>query len=135
METVNYYLLQAAIAYLEIAEAENGQPLDLDPNDESLMKRSFEAHVRPEVNRWSPVRRERLKKSLAYFLYRPVVLRDEVLANVQDLTMSEPADIRQFFVWLYESLFPDERLRDVDISNVSEDNDIMQINLEPGELA
>ncbi len=118
-----------------IAEAENGEPLGLRPDDESCMKQAFEMHVRPEIERWSSARRERLKLSFAYFLERPHVLEDDVIANAQDLTMPEPSDIRRFFLWLYESIFPDDNVADIDVSDAKEDNDVMQMNFEPGELS
>lgn len=118
-----------------IAEAENGGPLELQPDNESIIKKSFAVYVRPEVERWSDGRRNRLKMSLAYFINKPVVLENDVLANVQDLTMPEPRDIRQFFEWFYEALFPDHPMNEVDVSNVQEDNDVMQMNFDPGELA
>lgn len=135
MRTVNCYLIESALLYLMTAEAEYGKPLPLDPNDEGSMKRAFTLYVRPEVQRWSSDRRERLKLSLAYFLQKPDVLEDDVLANVQDLTMPEPSDIQQWFLWLYESLFPNENARSVDVSDVVEDNDVMEMNFEPGELS
>ena len=135
MRTVNCYLILSALGYLEIAEAEYGKPLPLDPEDEGSMKRAFTQYVCPEVQRWSSDRRERLKLSLVYFLDKPEVLENDVLANVQDLTMPEPSDIRRWFLWLYESLFPNEHVRTVDVSDVVEDNDVMQMNFEPGELS
>lgn len=117
-----------------IAEAENGSPLNLAPDVESNIKRAFADHIKPEVARWSDERSSRLKLSLAYFTNRPEVLEDEVLANIQDLTMPEPADIQQFFLWLYEVLFPNEPISEIDVSNVEEDNDVMQMNFEQDEL-
>ncbi|GIW98760.1 MAG: hypothetical protein KatS3mg111_2093 [Pirellulaceae bacterium] len=135
MRTVNHCLIESALGYLAIAEAENGKPLPLDPDDEASMKAAFTKYVKPEVERWSSHRRERLKLSLVYFLDKPNVLEDDVLANIQDLTMREPSDIRQWFLWLYESLFPNENAKSVDVSDVVEDNDVMQMNFEPGELS
>jgi hypothetical protein len=134
MRSVNHYLIESALSYLMVAEAENGKPLPIDPDDESSAKQSFELYVVPRVRRWSLLRRDRLRLSLAYFLNHPAVLEDDVLANVQDLTMREPSDIQRFFRWLFESLFPETRLSEVDLSGVTEDNDVMQMNFEPGEL-
>jgi len=135
MQTVNHCLIESALGYLMIAEAANGKPLLLDPDDECSTKGVFTRYVQPQVQRWSSRRRERLRLSLAYFLERPAVLADDVLANIQDLTMREPSDIRQWFLWLYESLFPNENVKGVDVSNVVEANNVMEMNFEPGELS
>jgi hypothetical protein len=66
--------------------------------------------------------------SLAYFIHKPRILDYEVLANVQDLTMPEPSDYKQFFCWLYDVLFPAQPMSDVDLSTLREDNDPMEIN-------
>jgi hypothetical protein len=134
MRSVNHCLIESALGYLMIAEAENGTPLPLDPDDEASMKRAFKEYVQPQVQRWSPDRQERLKLSLVYFLDKPNVLQDDVLANIQDLTMREPSDTQKWFLWLYESLFPNENVNRVDVSDVVEDNDVMQMNFEPGDL-
>lgn len=134
MHTVNHCLIESALGYLMIAEAENGAPLNLAPDVEPNIKEAFEKYVKPEVEQWSEKRFERLKLSLAYFVNKPDVLSDDVLANVQDLTMPEPSDIQQFFRWFYEVLFPDQPIKNIDVSNVKEDNDVMQMNFDPGEL-
>ena len=134
MNTVNHCLIESALGYLMIAEAENGSPLNLAPDIEANIKGTFTDHVKPEVERWSKERSARLKLSLAYFINKPEVLEDEILANIQDLTMPEPADIQQFFRWLYEVLFPNEPITEVDVTNVEEDNDVMQMNFEQDEL-
>ena len=124
-----------AFGIMEVAECEHGGPLPLDTEDERSMKLAYEQHVRPWVERWAPHRKEELKRSLAYFLQKPEVLDYDVLANVQDLTMPEPSDIQQIFRWLYEVLFPDEPLSEVDLSDVVEDNDTMETNFGPGDWA
>ena len=128
-------MIEAAFGILQVAECERGAPLPLDPDDEHSMKRAYEDHVRPWVDRWAPHRQEELKRSLVYFLQKPDVLDYDVLANVQDLTMAEPSNIQQMFRWLYEVLFPDSPLSQVDLSGVVEDNDIMKTNFGPGELS
>jgi len=135
METVNYWLIFSAIGQLMAAEARNGGPLGLLPDVESNIKQAFSLHVKPRIDGWPDRRRERLRLSLAYFIGKPSVLEYDVLANIQDLTMPEPSDFSQFFRWLYESLFPDQPMNELDLSGVQEDNDAMQMNFEPGELS
>lgn len=135
MKTVNCYLIMTAFGILEVAEVENGGPLPLDPDDERSMKDAYARHVKPWVDRWAQHRKDELKRSLAYFLQKPEVLENDVLANVQDLTMPEPSDIQKLFLWLYEVLFPDEPPSEVDLSDVVEDNDIMKTNFSPDDWA
>ena len=128
MKKVNYHLIESALGYLSISEVNNGRPLNLNPECEVSIKSEFSSHILTGTERWPNEKQEQLKLSLAYFLQKPEILDNNVLANVQDLTMPEPVDIRQFFSWLYEALFPDSPIECVDISNVIEDNDIMQVN-------
>lgn len=127
-KVVNYWLIWNAFGYLEIAEAEKGCPLDINPNDESSSKRAFNQYVRPEVQKWSVKFIDSLRLSFAYFINRPEILEYRILANIPDLTMAEPSDIQIFFLWFWESLFPGENIERVDVSGVREDNDVMQVN-------
>lgn len=135
METANYWFIFSAVGHLMVAEAKNGGPLGLLPDVESNIKEAFAAYIKPQVLRWPEKRIQRLRLSLAYFINKPRVLEYDVLANVQDLTMPEPSDYQQFFRWLYEVLFPDQPMEEIDLSDVQEDNDVMQMNFEPGELS
>jgi len=90
----------------------------------------FGEHVRPWIERWPADRREQLKLSLAHFLDKPEVLEYKALAQVQDFTMREPSDIQCWFRWLYEVLFPEQDITEVDLSDVVEDNDVMKTNFQ-----
>jgi hypothetical protein len=133
--TVNYFLIYSALGYLTIAEAQNASPLRIDPNSKASVVAAFSKFVLPEISRWSSARRERLKLSLAYFLRKPQILEDEVLGNMQDLTMAPPYNIVLWFSWMFEALFPYVEIESVDIRNLKEDNDILQMNFEPGDPA
>ena len=136
MQTVNYHLLFSALNNLIHAEYENGGPFHIDPDNEKCMKELFSEHISPEIARWSDKRRKKLKYSFAYFINKPDILDYKVLADLQDFTMpKEPSDISKFFLWLFEVLFPDEIISSIDLSNIEENNDIMQTNFEPGELS
>ncbi|HEV2971210.1 MAG TPA: hypothetical protein VGY55_14645 [Pirellulales bacterium] len=133
MRTVNYHFISRALGILTIEEAQRGTPLDLDPDSEESSKRVFRQHVVPFVDRWPKWRREMLHLSLAYSLNDVDVL-DRILAGEQDLTMSEPSDIRRFFLWLWETLCPEEDYQKVDLRDVVENNDMMEPNPQPQDI-
>ncbi|GAC1333842.1 MAG: hypothetical protein NVSMB14_00790 [Isosphaeraceae bacterium] len=126
MRTVNYWVILHAMAYLTIEEAMNGGPLQLDPDDELNMKGNFDLHIKPYLYMWPQSRLERFKLSMAYFIDQTDILDEVVLANLQDLTMREPADIRKFFCWLWECIFPELKIEEVCISDVKENNDVTE---------
>ena len=128
MTTVNYWAIYEALGYLETAEAENGGPLQLDPNDELSAKENFNAYIKPYLNKWPQHNLERFKLSMAYYIDRPDILEYKVLANLQDLTMKEPSDIRNFFLWLWECIFPELKIEEMHIKGVKENNDFTQNN-------
>jgi len=128
MLKVNYWYIWAALFVLEEAEAVQGRPLDIDANDEQSMKHAFKSHVLPWVQDLLPQNQELLKVSFAYFLQQDRFPGDEIFANIPDLTMNAPDDLRQFFEWFWESLYPGTDYRDIPANDVIEDNDIMRTN-------
>ena len=128
MHYVNYYLIDCALAPLTIENAELDGELNINPDDEPRLRQLFLTLVRPSIDGWSKSYRDKLRLSLAYYLHRPEVL-DRVLASQQDLDMPEPSDIVQFFTILWESLFPGQDQHTVDLTDLEENNDVMEINL------
>src|SRR4051812_27664660 len=99
------------------------------------MKAAFRLYVKRWIERWSPERIIKVKSSLAYFIDNKNVLDMIVLANLPDLTMTQPKDVTRFFRWLWESLFPGEEIPKLNPSEVVENADVMETNKLPGELS
>lgn len=93
--------------YLIVAEAYNGAPLGIDANDCDSVKSAFDRYVRPEVDRWTPVDRARLQRCLRCVIKGPAAIGDKALRSIQDVSMTEAADSTQFFIWLWDAIFPD----------------------------
>ncbi len=85
----------------------------------------------PFVATWPNWRRAKLKDSLAYYLDQPEILDQKVLAAQQDLTLLDFDDVGRFFRWLWETLYPGDNYRDVDLLGVVENNDVMETNPQP----
>lgn len=129
MNYVNHILIERALGYLAVPEATDGTPLVLDPNNGGSMKQAFAKYIRPNVESWSNNKRNTLKLSFAYFIQRPEILDYQVLAKVPDLPLcDDPIDIQAFFLWLYETLFPNDPISQIDVSEVIEKNDIWEFN-------
>lgn len=126
---VNYWYICDAFAELERAEAEQGHPLGIDPNDEQSVRRAIESYVCPWVRRLKPECRALLMTTLAYFLKKPTFTGAEVFAQVPDLTMGRPDDERRIFEWMWKSLVPGIRYHDIDTSACTEDNDMMKADM------
>ena len=131
---MNYWLIWDALGALERTEAVSGVPLGIDPNSETSSKEASRRFVRPWVHRWSAERVARLRLSLAYYLSRTDILDDNVLASLPDLAITQPKNTQLFFVRLWEVVFPEQGPTTLDVSAVTEDNDVMQVNKLPGEL-
>jgi hypothetical protein len=108
------WLIESAFGYLAIFEAEKGEPLGLDPNNEEKMKLAYSLYILPEVRKWPKDQIERLRYSFIYFLKKPDILDRKILANIQDLTMPEPDNITQIFYWLFETLFPESNIENAE---------------------
>jgi hypothetical protein len=128
MNCVNLWYIWDAFSALEAAEAECGGPLGIDANDEDSVKRAFRLHVLPWVQRLKPESRQALKITMAYFLKQPDFTGDEILANIPDLTMNNPTNIRLLFEWLWQTLFGETAYTAIDTRNCRENNDMMEIN-------
>jgi hypothetical protein len=131
VQVANFWHIWDALGALEIAQAEYGRPLDINPEDENSAKLAFQRHVKPWVNKWPAERVEEFKVSLAYFMNNEFVLDDRVLGSLQDLAMDQPKDVCRFFRWLWESLFPGQNWMAIDLRGVKEKNDVMATNRSP----
>jgi hypothetical protein len=123
---VNYHIIYTALNPLGAEEARCGD-LGWDPDDSVAMKKVFIDLIVPHIQGWPAFWREKLKRSLAYYINQPKILEYEVLVD-QDISMHDPTDYSAFFRVLWEALFPGERLEDISLEGVVENNDIMEIN-------
>jgi hypothetical protein len=129
MDKANRHYISSILSGLQLAEAKGGRPLDIDPNDEASAKRAFRQYVAPHVERLEERSKELLKTSFAFFLKKDGVTHwDRTLADLEDLSLREPRDLRRFFLWLWEVLYPDTRFQDVPTEGIVEDNDVMRVN-------
>jgi hypothetical protein len=127
-DVANRWLIFDAVGGLVEMEVVHG-PCAIDPDDIDVVKAAFGTYVLPRVAEWSAGKRQHLRVSLAYYLQRSLMRQVDVLVDLQDLTMREPADQNTFFLWLWEVLFPNETVDAVDTQNVVESNDIEWINM------
>jgi len=128
MTTVNHWYIWDAFSELERAEAESGRPLGIDANDQESMLRAYELHVFPWVQRLRLQSQDILRTTMAYFLQKPNFTGEEILANIPDLTMNNPANPRFLFEWLWQTLYGETPYTAIDTQNCQENNDMMKIN-------
>lgn len=128
MCNANYWYIWRAFSILEQLEAEQGCPIDIDPDDEQSVKHVYQVCVVPWYSRLAESNARIFKVALAYFLKKHDFSGLEVLENTVDLTMAKPTHPRLLFVWMWEVLFPTTSVNEIDTSNVQEDNDAMQLN-------
>lgn len=127
---------QVSIQYIEellsplIGEADNDNffnkyvdySYDLDGNDVKIVKEILLSEISPYWNTKDDCSKNRMKKSLSYYLTTNKVNFGR-LYDSNLLPFNHPDNPRDFFVWLWEILFPEESYLIEDLSNYIEIND------------
>lgn len=98
----------------------------LDCNDEGQVKQLIRQHVRKNFNKYSEKGQNRIKLTLKYALSNnDFPFHDVYYGSL--LPFDAPSNPRDFFVWIWEELFPDEDFVPMDITTV-------RIHADPSEL-
>lgn len=127
---VNFYIIDTMLSYLYHAQIKEGGDLHMDSNSENSVKDYVGTWMFPKLQLWPLSAIEALQLALAFYIRKdPSVLERCVLDGLQDLELMQPDDVRQFFVWVYEGLFPHQPFTDVDLNLAVIDNDPMDANL------
>lgn len=124
---VSTWHLWIPLTSLVEAQARNGLAF-WDANDEAQMKHVFQTEVLPLVESMHPSAQAAVQHSLAFYLESDPKKLKRLLASHQDLLMTEPSDVRQIFIWLWQVLYPGTSPNEIDLTNCVEDNDFERTN-------
>jgi hypothetical protein len=126
---VHFYVISNMLASLWEAQLHDGGVLLMDTNCERSVKQYVSTWILPHMQKWKRPTLEALQLALAFYIRKdPEKLETAVLDGMQELEMMEPEDVRRFFVWVYEAVFPLHPLREVDINLAVVDNDPLDAN-------
>jgi hypothetical protein len=95
----------------------------IEPNDEDAVKRLISTTLKPNFDRQDDQSQAVLRENLSYFL----TAGSDFWRAIYEMYMppiDPPDDPRQFFVWLWEVLFPGEDYVMGELSDVKVVNDI-----------
>ena len=99
---------------------------NFDSNDETKSKLIISEKIKPYYDNSPALYKNAVKRALSYFLTTNRInfgrLYDSCL-----IAFDHPADARDFFLWIWEILFPNEDYRIKDIENYKEIEDINEL--------
>lgn len=128
MKTVNLYMLNDILNPLGgSADVDEKSYLyeNLDNNDEAAVKEVISKEIGSYYKTTSLAYRDSLKRSLAYFLITKKIdfgrLYDSCL-----IAFDHPKNPRDFFLWIWETLFPDEPYDGMDVGEYTEVDDVSE---------
>lgn len=110
MKNVNPYFLHELLAPLTgLADDDSAVETyrGLDSNDSSKVRQIIRRVLLPHFSQLRPPGKERAKLALSYYLSKPAADFARVFDSCL-LPFAPPDDVRLFFVWLWEELFPSE---------------------------
>ncbi|HPF40427.1 MAG TPA: hypothetical protein P5081_20885 [Phycisphaerae bacterium] len=111
IRTANYAILEEFATPLLTQVPERDLPIDPDynVNDSSLYKEVFSKYLRPYLETYiADESRRVIKENLQYFLTTKRAPFDAILFDWPDSTLPTPDRGFDYFLWMWESLFPDE---------------------------
>ncbi len=79
-----------------------------DSENEKLVKRVFEKHIRPYFQGIPQQSQDNCKMNLKYFLTTGDAPFHDIINDQYESPLDSPLDPKSFFVWLWEVLFPGE---------------------------
>lgn len=134
MKQVNKYMLSNLLAPLggtaDIDEEINNYR-DFDNNNEILVKQVIVNEIKPYYNMQSDLYKESAKRSLAYFLTTNKISYGDLYDNCL-IAFDHPKVPRDFFLWMWEVLFPFEEFyihnteNYIEIENPNEANNYLK---------
>jgi hypothetical protein len=99
-----------------------------DPDDADSMKSWLRSVLKPNFDRYDDPSQQLIRENFRYFLTADIDYWDR-LYEMWMPPIDLPADPRQFFVWLWEVLFPGEDYRDPDVDGVEVVNDVSALDV------
>lgn len=127
MKTVNLYFIDSILTpFFWLYEA--GSHDNLDMNVEGNARQVIREYLKPEFESFDPVSRTTAKESLRYALNKSGIPWDDLFHSAQP-PFGPPDDPRQFFIWLWEELFPGESYFLESLAGYEEHNDLEATNL------
>jgi hypothetical protein len=129
MSTVNKYMLEDLISPIggtaDIDDERSMRFMNTNGDDENAVKRIMEEEIKPYFQRISPPHQSSIKRSLSYFLTTDRA-DFEFLYNSCLIALKLPSEPRDFFLWIWEVLFPDEDYRLKNPKDFEEVDDIYE---------
>jgi hypothetical protein len=137
MQTVNWYMLNDLLSPIggtadineEVYKYQN-----FDSNSEMNVKEIISQEIQPHYDSRTKDYKESVKRSLSYFLTTNRInygsLYDSCL-----IAFDHPIDARNFFLWIWEVLFPNEDYHIKDITNYQEIEDVNEPYIDLGSLS
>jgi hypothetical protein len=128
MSVANHYHLDELIGVLntlddeEIAFANSMTPLDAC----RLLIRQF---IKPTFEALTNESQKACKDSLRYFLTTGHAPFDAILSAQQEFPIDPPGDPKDFFIWIWEELFPNEDFKVEDVQGWSVENNLVNARL------
>lgn len=130
MQTVNEYMIRDLLCPLggsaDIDE-KIYQYQNVDGNSENEIKKIISETIKPFYERQTEGYRVSSKRSLSYFLTTNRMDYGYIYDSCL-IAFDHPTNPRDFFVWVWEILFPNENYHVTDIKNYSEIEDINEGN-------
>lgn len=130
MQTVNWYIINDLLNPLGgTADIDEKicQYKNIDKNNEEEVKEIIAAEIKPYYNESSEAYKISAKRSLSYFLTTNRINFGQLYDSCL-IAFDHPDDSRLFFLWIWEILFPREHYHMHDIQNITEIEDINEVN-------
>lgn len=112
-------ILVGILTELSNPNLEQKYPYDpkYDINNPSLYKRVFGEQIKPFFERLLPEQQIIVKRTFMYFLTTKNAPFEDILSGLQETPLPIPDEAHQYFIWLWDVLFPNEDYLLQDTSN------------------
>lgn len=109
MITINHYFLGDFVdPFAGLADGEEEDQININPEDEDAYKKLIVSVLRPHFLSLPKIIQEKCKITLSYYLTTNQIDFNADIFSLFMLPFSPPTNPKDFFVWLWEELFPNE---------------------------
>jgi hypothetical protein len=130
MNTANYHYLDRIIGSLNTVTDDEVSSIK-SPDDERGIRQVIRSRIVREFTSLDDETQLACKNSLRYFLTTGNAPFDNILADQQEWAIESSTDPKQFFIWVWQELFPSEDYRLTDTASWTERNDASKAIMRP----
>lgn len=125
MPVANFHYLSELLGPLNvIPDAQQAAIVTkLDPDDPETVKAMIREHLLPAYRELTEETVTRYKNNLRYYLSTNSAPFDRLISEQQDSPLRPPQEPRLLFLWIWESMFPEEDYLLTEVTEWQEQND------------